>query len=40
MAALSNALDLADKDVADVKVVICGAGTVGLAAPAWPSGLA
>jgi malate dehydrogenase (oxaloacetate-decarboxylating)(NADP+) len=30
MAALSNALDLADKDVADVKVVICGAGTVGL----------
>ena len=30
MAALSNALDLADKDIADVRVVICGAGTVGL----------
>jgi len=29
-AALSNALALADKDVAAVRVVICGAGTVGL----------
>jgi malate dehydrogenase (oxaloacetate-decarboxylating)(NADP+) len=29
-AALINALDLADKQVRDVRVVICGAGTVGL----------
>lgn len=30
MAALSNALDLADKETGEVSVVICGAGTVGL----------
>ncbi len=30
IAALINALDLADKELADVRVVICGAGTVGL----------
>lgn len=30
IAGLINALDLADKRVADVKVVVCGAGTIGL----------
>jgi malate dehydrogenase (oxaloacetate-decarboxylating)(NADP+) len=30
MAALINALDLADKEISSVRVVICGAGTVGL----------